>query len=340
MKPAWSALALLAFALASSEALAQQPPGIGITWGSGTGTQTWGPPPPQVGPSYGSSSGQSSDLEIGTLYVASAAYGVGAGVWIDAEFGVKENAIRFIPPAILGVGAPIGVYFLDHPPMPRGVPAAISSGMFIGAGEGMGIWSYQYVKSSASDQWGFTGMARSVFIGSTLGGIGGAAMGYLQAPSPKQSLFMSSAVLWGAGIGSMFGYGSTSKDKPYAEANDSASLGGLIGYNVGLLGAAGLSTVWVPTYRNIAFMWAGAGAGAAAGFIAFPFSPNRRYLVFQGTATTLGLAAGAVFTLDDPDDFAKTDPYGRPKQALASITGVGPMAVQGGMGAQVTGVLF
>lgn len=340
MKRLTSALAFAAAAFVSSEALAQQPPGIGITWGSGSGAQTWGPPAPQVGPSYGSSSNQSSDVEIGTLYVASAAYGVGTGVWIDAEFGIKENAIRFIPPAILGVGAPIGVYFLDHPPMRRGIPAAISSGMFIGAGEGMGIWSYQYVRSSSDSQWGFTGMARSVFIGSTLGGIGGAAMGFTQEPSPKQSLFLSSAVLWGAGIGSMFGYGSTSKDKPYAQANDSASLGGLIGYNVGLLGAAGLSTVWVPTYRNLAFMWTGAGVGAAAGFLAFPFSPNRRYLVFQGTTTTLGIAAGAIFTLNDADDFAKTDPYGRPKQSIAQITAVGPMALQGGMGAQMTGVLW
>ena len=67
----------------------------------------------------------------------------------------------------MGLAAPVGVFFLDRPRMPRGMPAAIAAGMAIGAGEGVGIASYQFVHSKSDDEWGFRGFARSVFIGST-----------------------------------------------------------------------------------------------------------------------------------------------------------------------------
>lgn len=126
-------------------------------------------PPPQP-----PSTPRSTPLEIGYLYVTAATWGVGTGIWIDAEAGVEDPGLRFIAPIILGAAAPAAVFFLDRPPMPRGLPSAIATGMLIGAGEGMGISGYQYAHAKKQDEWGFTGFARAEFIGATVGGaVGG-----------------------------------------------------------------------------------------------------------------------------------------------------------------------
>jgi hypothetical protein len=342
MRPGVAAFGLLSL-LAPAPAAAQA--GVGGSWtlgGGATGSSSLpGGTPSYVSPSK--PSGKSSDLEIGILYATSVGYGVGLGIWIDAEAGIEDPGIRFIPPSILGLAAPIGVYFLDQPPMPRGMPAAIAAGMAIGAGEGLGIASYQFVTADEDEAWGFKGLARSVSIGATLGGVGGYALAVTQEPSPKTSLFVSSGVLWGTTIGSMFGYGASEAGTGYGESNDGAALGGLIGYNVGLVGAAGLSFVLTPTWDQLGWMWGGAGIGAAASLPVFLFyagedtPPAKRGLIFMGTATTLGIAAGAVFASGSVDDLADRGP---PQPAIARVTHVGPLIEPGAVGLSVGGVLF
>src|SRR5678815_3612297 len=136
----------LALAVTASAAWAQP-----VQGGFSTGPQTWQAAPPP-GPYLGQSSGSgqsASDLELGTLYAMSAGYGVGTGIWIDAELDIDDPGLQFLAPAILGLAGPVGVFFLDRPRMPRGMPAAIAAGMAIGAGEGVGIASYQFVHSNS-----------------------------------------------------------------------------------------------------------------------------------------------------------------------------------------------
>ncbi|HEX2870849.1 MAG TPA: hypothetical protein VHP33_06325 [Polyangiaceae bacterium] len=282
-----------------------------------------------------------TSLEIGALYGVSAAYGVGMGVWLSSEAGIEDPGLFLIPPAILGVGGPVGVFLFDRLAKPkRGVPAAIATGALIGAGEGLGIWSYQHVTSKKEDEWSFKALARAEAIGSTLGAVGGVALGYLQGPSPKSSLLMSSSVLWGTAVGSMFGYGATSANQGYGLSNDGASLGGLIGFNVGLAAAAGLSTVYIPTYKSLGAMWLGAGIGFAASLPVYLFylrddgPPAKRGLIFSGVTTTLGIGAGALFTINS-EDSASTDSAPR----FARIYGFSPFAVDKGAGVAVTGEL-
>jgi hypothetical protein len=252
-------------------------------------------------------SNRRSGTEITVLYTTAAIYGAGLGIWIDSEAKIRDPGIFLIGPAVLGVAAPIGVYLLDNPELPRGVPAAIASGMVIGAGEGIGVASLQFVTTNSTDAWGFRGLARATVLGATLGGAGGFALGYLQDPSPKSSLFTTSGVFWGTAIGSMFGYGASSAGEGYSRANDAAARGGLIGFNLGLAAAAGLSTVYVPTYRALSYMWAGAGVGAAVSlpvYLAYAGSdgpPAKRGLVFSGVSTTLGIVAGGLLAGTAPD---------------------------------------
>ncbi len=279
-------------------------------------------------------------LEIGTLYGVSSAYGVGMGIWLSTEIGFDDPALFLIPPAILGVAAPVGVYFFDRPRLKRGLPAAVATGALIGAGEGLGIWGYQVVHAKEADEWGFRGLARSEAIGSTLGAAGGLALGYLQSPSPKSSLLMSSAVLWGTAVGSMFGYGATAANQGYGRSNDGAGLGGLIGFNVGLVAAAGLSTVYIPSYKSLAAMWLGAGIGFAASLPVFLFyagdggPPAKRGLIFSGVATSLGIGAGALFSFGSQDAASSST-----TPSFARIYGFAPFSVPNGAGVALTGEL-
>ncbi len=334
----------------------------------GTPPPTWGWPPPGTAPTApqptyggygppqqqypmqgqvqhsGGSSRDSSEIEIGTLYVTSAAYGVGLGVWFDSETGFDDPGLKFIPPVALGLAAPVGVFFLDQPAMPRGMPAAISAGLMIGAGEGLGIWSYQYTSTDAHDSWGFRGLARSMTLGSTLGGIGGFALAVTQEPSPKTSVLLGSATIWGTVVGSMMGYGSTSASRDtFGTANEGASLGGLIGFNVGLGAAAAVSTVYVPSWSQLGWMWAGGGVGTAVGlpiYLAYAGSdkPAKRGLVFQGITTGLGIAAGAIFSSQLGDQLGLNDDT--KKSSFAQITGLGLMPLHGGAGVQMMGLLY
>ena len=336
--------ALLAFA--PSSASAQVTGGAAGGWSTGAGAG-WSPVPPQPPPYYPRSraSEPASALEIGTLYGFSAGYGVGTGIWLDAEFGIDDPGMRFLPPVILGLAMPVGVFFLDRPRMPRGMPAAIAMGMAIGAGEGVGIASYQYVTAKEGEGWGFRGFSRSVFIGSTAGTLLGVAAAFTMEPSPKTSLLLGSGVGWGMLIGSAFGYGSSQAHSPFGDANDSAALGGLIGYNVGLAGAAAVSTVWVPSYTSLAWMWMGFGAGAVISAPVYLFYAGsdhdpRRGLIFQGTAATLGLVAGAIFTMDSHDVAATSGEQKARRPAPFQVTGGGLMPVLGGVGFTVSGLLY
>jgi hypothetical protein len=339
-----SAVAL--FVTAAGDAGAQPTSG-----GVSTGPQTWQIGPPQQAPYMGPppsnpSSQEASDIELGTLYAMSAGYGVGTGIWLDAELSIDDPGLKFLAPAILGVGGPVGVFLLNRPRMPRGMPAAIAAGLAIGAGEGAGIASYQFVHASEKDAWGFRGFARSVFIGSTGGALLGYATAYTMEPSPKTSLLLGSSVAWGTVIGSMFGYGGSAAGSDFGDANDSASLGGLIGYNVGLVGAAALSTVWVPSYYSLEWMWIGFGAGAAVSLPVFLLYAGgdhdaRRGLIFMGTASMLGLGAGGILTMDSRDSASTGGGlFGNDEHAPVRVTSAGLMPVPGGMGFQIGGLLF
>ncbi len=280
------------------------------------------------------------------MYGTSIAYGVGLGVWFDAEVGVEDAGVAMIAPILLGVAAPVGVYFLDDPEMPPGMPATIAAGMAIGAGEGLGIASYQFVTADEEDAWGFRGLARSVSLGSTLGAVGGYLLAYYEEPSPNAAAFVSSGVVWGSTIGSMFGYGASSGEHDYGTANDQASLGGLIGFNVGLAATAALSMVYEPSWDSLAWMWAGAGIGAAAGLPMFLFylgdstPPTRRGFAYMGGGATLGLALAAVFTTD-ASDFGEGPhkPHYAENKRL-ELDYIGPMVVPGGGGVELMGRLF
>jgi hypothetical protein len=243
---------------------------------------------------------QRSDAEMGGLYATSVAYGLGMGIWASTEMGLGEDpGVFLIAPIALGVAAPIGAYVLDRPSMKRGQPMAITAGLLLGAGEGLGIWGTQRVVVNANNAWGFRGLSRAAALGSTLGGVAGYLAGEFMEPPPTTSFLAVSGAFWGTAVGSMFAYGSTNDS--WGKSNDRTATGGLVGYNIGMIAAGGLGALFVPTETQLAWMWSGAGIGAAVSLPVFLLyageggPPARRGFIFMGTATTLGIIAGAVF---------------------------------------------
>lgn len=322
-------------------------PGYGQPYPS----QPYPPPQPYPAPQPAprpAPSKESSLFEISSLYGTSIGYGAGLGIWIDSELGLTDPGILLIAPSVLGIAAPIGVYVLDHPAMPRGMPAAISTGLLLGAGEGLGIAGTQFVIASEADAWGFRGLGRSVAIGATVGGVGGYLVGEYAEPSPKLSGFVLSGAVWGTLVGASFGYGVSPAGVGYGQSNDYGAVGGLVGFNVGMLATAGLSMVFVPSWNQIQGMWEGAGIGALASLPVFLFyagdsgPPAKRGLVFSGTAMLLGIGAGAVFSSGGADnDASRSAPDdGDSAEGFATITSIMPFQVPGGAGVSVGGILY
>ncbi|MGK3968755.1 hypothetical protein WMF38_37870 [Sorangium sp. So ce118] len=297
-------------------------------------------PPPQ----QKKSQPKSTPLEVGYLYATSVAYGVGTGIWFDAVAGIDDPGVQFIAPAVLGVAAPVGVYFLDQPPMPRGMPSAIATGMVIGAGEGLGIASYQYVSARKGKEWGFLGLATSEVIGSTVGGAAGLGFYYLLRPKPQTNMLLASGAVWGTIIGSEFG--AAASNGSWSESNDSVSLGGLIGFNVATAGAVGLAIAWTPSWNQLAWMWGGLGIGTVVSlpiYFAYIGSDHdpRRGLIAQGAAGTLGLVAGALFLgKPDPAGEVAANEEQRADPPFARVLGGSLVPYPGGMGAVVLGELW
>ena len=307
------------------------------------GQQPYQPPPMQMGPR------SRTGLEIGYLYGAATAWGVGAGIWIDAEAQVTDPGIALIAPAVFGVAAPVGVYFLDRPKMVEGRPAALATGILLGAGEGTLIWSYQYVSSQPGREWGFAPLMRAQFVASTIGGAAGFVTHYFAKYKPQTSMFVGSAALWGAVIGGAFG-GGASNGTWSNYANDGVFLGSLIGYNIALVGTAGVSAAWQPSWSQLGWMWGGFGIGGAVSALVYPFyaigdADPRRGLIFQAVACTLGAAGGALIGKPEPKD--PQQPQQAPMQTgiefhpkIGRLLGPSLLTVPSGGGLQLIGELY
>ena len=242
----------------------------------------------------------------------------------------------------------MGIYFADRAPMREGLPSAIASGLVIGAGEGLviaafgsshGSWDFpispalkSWVRPSVASEASPTDSAR---------------------PTPQRNVFLTSAATWGAALGYELGGGVStgawsSSDTGGSSASQTVSVGGVVGYNLGVLGAAAVSAVWTPSWEQLGWMWGGFGIGEAVSALVFPVyaatgGDARHGFVFQGVAGAVGIAAGAFVGRPDhrrmaAEDVDEHDWMRHPR--FARIRGAGILPVPGGAGATVMGELW
>ena len=246
-----------------------------------------------------------SDSEMASLYITGGLYGAGMGIWIDAIGHVKDPAIAILPPIGLAAGGVVGTYLVDRfVDLHRGVPSSISTGLVLGAVEGLGIGAVQYQHSDKGNHWSFATGSTVTFLTATGGGAAGALFGELVRPNPRSMGLITAGATFGAISGTAIGAGVGGKDW-----KDAGSIAGLVGYNVGIVGAGALSLVWTPTWQTQKYMWIGYGAGAAASMLIYvPYifiddGQPRRGLVANGVVALAGAGGGALLgVLLDGDD--------------------------------------
>jgi hypothetical protein len=292
---------------------------------------------------------------MGLLYGTSIAWGVGVGIWIDSEIWHDEDVdpgLAVIAPALFGIAAPATVFLVDRfafrRGMPEGLPSAISAGLLVGAGEGLGIAGTQWVVADEENEWGFRGLARAEVISSTIGAIAGAGLYYGLKPVPETNVLIASSTFWGASIGSMLAGGATTAFDEWGATNDWVAIGGLVGFNVAVLGAVGASIAWTPSWEQIGWGWGGFAIGGVASLPIYAFYAGsdhdpRRGLIFTSIATTVGLGLG--LALAPPRRAQRRNPLAEHEvnEDPIQLHGVGlmPVGEEGmGIGIQALGALY
>jgi hypothetical protein len=142
-------------------------------------------------------------------------------------------------------------------------------------------------------------------------------------------------------------FGGAASSGNWKNANDAISVGTLIGGGVGLLGSAGTSIGWTPSWTQLGAMWAGFAIGAAATtpiyfvYLGVDADP-RTGLIAQGIGGLIGIAVGAIIAPGNKKDYAGNiiDDFDEPFD-FAKFVGVGPAGMPGGgFGLQANGLLW
>jgi len=236
------------------------------------------------------------------LYATSAAFGLTMGSWIDTlsicspnnkkrdpmgnlildpVTGQSQNqcdpAAALVTPLLLGTALPLAFFLWDNfypGGMHKGVPSSISTGMIIGALEGLGIAGANYAIAGPDsviepdgtpdhNRWGSDGIMTSIFLGATLGGIGGYAFGEAVRPDPRKIALVASGAGWGAMMGAFVGGGGANSDS--SSIGQGMLVGNLLGINLGLATTGILAAVgYDPSWSALKYMWMGAGIGLVA----------------------------------------------------------------------------
>lgn len=281
------------------------------------------PPPPGYGypPPPPSKPTTRSDGEMTFLYISSALYGIGTGIWLDTLFKLDEPATAAIMPIAFGAAAPIGVLVWDqNATLHRGVPSSIATGLVLGGVEGIAISGVQWQATENDNQgdddtWPISTMTTVTWLTATGGGLGGYFFGEIIRPDPRSLSFIAGGATWGAISGTLFGAGISGNDW-----KDAGSIVGLVGYNVGILGTGVQSTFHTPSYASQEYIWLGYGLGLLAGCLVYPFyllAPDadaKRGLIVNSLAglAGAGIAGALTWDLKDADDTRRGQIYKPP----------------------------
>jgi hypothetical protein len=238
------------------------------------------------------------------LYGAGIAYGVGSGIWIDALGKITDPGIAFIPPVALGAAVPIGFYLWDQADeFDRGVPSSMATGLLLGGIEGIAIdgLQWQLTGNGGPNTWGFSTWTTVAFLGATAGAAGGYAFGEWLQPDPRSLGLVASGAGWGAITGVLFGSGVVSGDW-----KDGAAVWGFAGYNAGIVLTGALSSVYVPSWESLKYMWLGDLLGTLATTPVYLFyigsdADPRHGLIANAVGGLAGIGLAAALTANMTD---------------------------------------
>ena len=256
-------------------------------------------------------------VEIVELYAWASVFGLGAGGWLGARLEVDEGLDALFA-GVGAAGAGVGVWALDRAlgGMLPGVPTTLSTGVLLGAFEGVLAWS-AFGNEPFTGKWSGTFYLSATALGVLVAGVVGAGL----APSTGDNGVVRSGAIWGTWLAWML-------NLVFDVADDQVDTFRLLftGYNAGIVGAAILSSVVRMT--RVRMLWIDLGALAGAFAAAVLVQPNDSSDRAVGALVGLGTLAGMALSvwLTEPDD---AEPDGGSSEQAARFTPWGG-AVPGG----------
>jgi hypothetical protein len=275
-----------------------------------------GPPPPPP-----STRAVRSSDELALLYASGFLYGAGSGVWflLSTE---PDSALTATLPFVAITAAPIvAIATIDGVrPFPRGLPHAISAGLYLGLGQGVFVIGLQQARAvrlrsedPASDaRFRPETVAGLLWGGATLGATLGGALGAGLQTTPGRVSFTASTTIW-SGVITGLAAGAILPTGPWR--SERAFEIGLAGYDLGLAGGlllAGKVSPSVARVRIADLAAIGGGVVAAGAYLSIARDPDRR--AAEGIAAAglaAGLATGWLLTSGMGRELPNADPSAR-----------------------------
>lgn len=204
--------------------------------------------------------------ELALLYTTSFIYGFGTSGWLALQLKPQSFPAAVLPFIGLTTASVGGVAVIDgHRPFRLGVPQAIAGGMYLGLGEAIWLVGHQHSKASRLDDdshWRAETVSTLLWSGATIGAVAGGLVGAHVQPTPGQVSFTSSGTLWGGMFTALV---APSLQSDPERAGEVGFLGGLVGYNVGLVGGIAFASRVRPSVARVRFVDLGGVAGGLLG---------------------------------------------------------------------------
>jgi len=268
------------------------------------------PPPLAAAPPSPSPDIRSTD-ELTLLYASSFLYGVGSGVWFLLETQPDSAITATLPFAALTAAPVIALATIDGiKPLPRGMPHAISAGLYLGLGESIFAIGRQQARAArlrdrdptSDSRFSPETVAAVLWTGATLGATLGGALGAGLETTPGRVSFTASVTIW-SGVLTGLTAGALLPDDD--RRRERAFTIGEVGYNAGLAGGllfAGRVSPSVARVRLADLLAMATGLVTTGAYLGFTRDVDLR--LAEGLAAGglgAGLAAGWILTsgMDD-----------------------------------------
>jgi hypothetical protein len=179
--------------------------------------------------------------EITLLYASAFLYGVGSGVWFLLETSPDSAATATIPFAVIAAAPVIAVATVDGiTKLKRGLPHALSAGLYLGLGEGIWVTGFQHSRAarmrtidpSSDERWVPETVATVLWGSATLGATLGGALGSAVEVTPGRVSFAASTALWTGTLGGLAA-GALLPDDEHHDERSYLTAG--VAYNAGLV---------------------------------------------------------------------------------------------------------
>lgn len=288
--------------------------------------------------------------ELTLFYTSAFLYGAGTGAWFLLQVQPDTAATATLPFAALTAAPVIAIATIDgYKKLPRGLPHAMSAGLYLGLGQGIWLVGFQHARSARIEdvdkdsqvRWKPESTASVLWAGATIGaGVGGLVGGYLPT-TPGRVSFVASTTMW---AGALTGLGVAALLPDDEFRRERAFLAGGAGYNLGLAGGILGSRAVSPTVVRVRLVdLLGIAGGFATAGLYLSLANDADTRTTEGLAVLGaggGLAAGWLLTAGMPKDTTTTTPPGAASRAPPPIQ-VQPMigAVRGGATLGIGGTL-